>query len=109
MVGVTDAPRHPQLMAYGHSLDHHPQNQKRRVRELLRLGATVYRCKTGKQGSYHCKALVINRRVLYTGSANLTGNSRRNSETVFRMTGPVVEQVLRQLAADRGLWSVWGG
>ena len=52
---------------------------------------------------------MINRRVLYTGSANFTSKSKRNSETVFRMTGPVVEQVLRQLAADRARWSEWGG
>ena len=76
---------------------------------LQQHGATNYYCKTGKNGSYHCRALVIDRRVLYTGSVNFTGKSRRNSETVFRMTGPVVEQVMRQLAADRAHWSEWGG
>jgi hypothetical protein len=69
----------------------------------------VHRCHTGRSGSYHCKALVIDRSVLYTGSANFTGKSRRNSESVFRMTGPVVEQVRRQLAADRSRWVEWDG
>ena len=76
---------------------------------LPRLGATVDRCKAGMQGSYRCKALVIDRRILHTGSANFNANSRMNSEAVFRMTVPVVEQVLQQLAADREVWSVWDG
>ena len=86
-----------------------PQCQRSRLRELRGLGATVWRCKTGREGSYHCKALVLDRRVVYTGSANLTGNSRRNREMVFRMTGPVVDQVRRQLAGDRALWREWDG
>jgi hypothetical protein len=91
-----------------------PRSQRKRLTELLALGgeegrATVWRCKTWRQCSYHCKALIVDRRVLYTGSANFTENSRRNRETVYRMTGPVVEQVLRQLAEDRGAWGEWDG
>ena len=86
-----------------------PQSQRKRVKDLSDEGATVYVCKTGRQGSYHCKALVVDRRVLYTGSANFTGKSRRNRETVFRMTGPVVDQMLRQLAEDRRTWKTWDG
>jgi hypothetical protein len=86
-----------------------PKLQRSRVSKLQEAGAAVFLCKTGKSGSYHSKALVLDRRVLYTGSANFTGKSRRNRETVFRMTGPVVDQMLRQLAEDRTREPQWDG
>ena len=86
-----------------------PKSQRSRVSKLQEAGATVFLCKTGRSGSYHSKALVLDRRVLYTGSANFTGKSRRNRETVFRMTGPVVDQMLRQLAEDRRREPQWDG
>ena len=69
-----------------------PKLQRSRVSKLQEAGAIVFLCKTGKSGSYHSKALVLDRRVLYTASANFTGKSKRNRETVFRMIGPVVDQ-----------------
>ena len=86
-----------------------PESQKKRLRDLMVAGAEIWACKTGNQGSYHCKALIVYRRIMYTGSANFTSNSRRNREIVFRMTGPVVLQMLQQLAEDRGSWREWDG
>ena len=79
-----------------------PKAQKSRVTQLRGAGAKVYVCK-GKRGlgAYHCKALVVDRRYLYTGSMNFTTKSVDNEELPFRMTGPVVLQVLARLAVHR--------
>ena len=54
-----------------------PRQQSSRVQKLHAKGAKVYLCKGfGRLGSYHAKEVVVDRRVLYTGSANLTTNSR---------------------------------
>ena len=88
----------------------HPKSQKRRVKELQEAGATVFLCKGGGgDGAFHSKALVLDRRFLFTGGANFTQNSRRNSELSFRMTGPVVAQVLAELSRQRGRQKPWDG
>ena len=87
-----------------------PKSQKRRVKELKEAGATVFLCKGGGgQGNFHSKALVLDRRFLFTGGANFTQNSRRNSELNFRITGPAVAQVLAELSRQRGRQKQWDG
>ena len=79
-----------------------PKMQRARLTELRRLHARVWICKGHRGlGSYHCKGAVVDRRFLYTGNANFTAKSLDNKEWCFRMTGPVVRQVLESLAADR--------
>ena len=87
-----------------------PKKQTSRVRSLHKAGAKVYLCsESGQHGSYHCKALVIDRRVLLAGSANLTNKSRSNRELVFRITGLPVVEVLQDLARDRTRGRLWDG
>ena len=87
-----------------------PKSQKRQVTELQEAGATVFLCKgVGGQGAFHSKALVLDRRFLFTGGSNLTQNSRRNSELNFRITGPAVAQVLVELSRQRGRQKQWDG
>ena len=87
-----------------------PRSQKARVTELKQAGATVFLCKgVAGQGAFHSKALVVDRRYLYTGSANFTQKSRRNEELCFRMTGPVVAEVLAKLSAQKLKRKPWAG
>jgi len=85
---------------------------KARLRELRACGerCTVFVCKghSGK-GIYHCKAVVVDRRHLFTGGANLSYSSHLNEELCFKMAGPVVRQVLERLAAHRSRYKVWDG
>ena len=84
--------------------------QRGRLRELFSAGAQVYMCRgIGHQGAYHGKAVVIDRRFLYAGSANLTGKSTRNEEFCFKMAGPVVLQLLERLVVHRQKHSLWDG
>ena len=62
-----------------------------------------------KKGSYHRKALVADRRYLYTGGANLTSKSCDNKELCYRITGPVVGQVLEKLQQDAKDGRQWDG
>ncbi len=47
----------------------------------------------------HVKAVVLDDRIAYAGSSNLTKASRVNRELVFRLTGPPVAAVLAAVAA----------
>ena len=58
-------------------------------------------------GSFHAKGLVVDRRTLYTGSANVTNKSCENNEWCLRATGPVVKQVLQKLADYRVRFPLW--
>ena len=79
-----------------------PKNQKRRVDSLLRRGAEVFLCKgIGRQGSYHVKEMVVDRRFLFTGSANFTSKSRCNRERCYKITGACVAEALVDLAGER--------
>ena len=83
---------------------------KSRVTSLHKLGANVLICKgLGALGSYHCKAAVIDRRVLYTGNSNFTYKSHYNEDFVFKMTGEVVGHVLARLSEHRQNGRVWDG
>ena len=87
-----------------------PRSQKPRLRDLARLGAQVFVCAgAGSQGAFHVKGVVVDRRALYTGSANLTRKSRDNEEICFRITGPTVQAVLERLARQRQNRSPWDG
>lgn len=50
-------------------------------------------------GQMHLKAVVIDSRVAYVGSANCTRQARCNSELMCRLTGPPVTQVLTEVSA----------
>ena len=86
---------------------------KSRLKELRSCGerCTVFlgKGRTGR-GSYHCKGVVVDRRYLFSGGANLTYASRHfNEEFCYKMVGPVVRQVLERLAGHRSKYEVWGG
>ena len=84
--------------------------QRSRVKKLHAKGAKVYLCKgLERLGSYHAKEVVVDRRVLYTGSANLTTNSRSNRERVYKMTGRVVQEALLDLRDDRAASFLFDG
>ena len=87
-----------------------PKMQKPRLEELLAAGAKVFRCGGVKaSGLFHCKAAVVDRRYLYTGSANFTENSRGNEELCFKITGPVVHDVLEKLNCQKLKGKPWNG
>lgn len=52
---------------------------------------------------------VVDRRYLYSGSANATHKSVFTEELCFRITGPVAGQVLEVLAAQRVKRKPWDG
>ena len=82
-----------------------------RLNELRRLGAQVYLCRgTPPRGAFHTKAVCVDRRYLYAGSANLTDKAlSANVETVFRLTGAPVVDVLATLHGARARAKLWGG
>ena len=87
-----------------------PRYQKSRVKELWESGAEVFLCRGPKsQGSFHCKAVVVDRRYLYCGSPNFTYKSQNNEELCFRMTGPVVGEVLEKFAVWGKRKKLWDG
>ena len=87
-----------------------PYFQRSRVRELFNAGAKVLLCKGPKaQGAFHCKGIVVDRKYLYSGSANATYKSLSNEEFCFRITGPSVSQVLQRLSTHLSKGRVWDG
>ena len=61
-------------------------------------------------GSFHPKALLINRRIMYFGGASFTDKARRdNRETTFRATGHVVEEILEDASDWRAAGTMWDG
>ena len=87
-----------------------PHFQRPRVRELFEAGAKVLLCRGLKnQGDFHCKGIVVDRRFLYTGSANATHKSHCNEEFCFRITGPTVSQVLERLSTHLQKGKLWNG
>jgi hypothetical protein len=87
-----------------------PRYQKARVRELWQAGAQVFLCRGPRsQGSFHVKAVVVDRRYLYCGSPNFTYKSHNNAELCWRMTGPNVGQVLQKLVVESQKRKLWDG
>ena len=87
-----------------------PKKQKAAIRKLFRKGAKIFICKgLRRNGSFHSKALVVNRRVLYMGGANFTNWSHNNCETMFRATGAVVAEVMADTVEWRNNAVLWDG
>ena len=79
-----------------------PYRQRPMLNNLRRAGAEVVLCRgTVSTGSFHGKALVVNRRTAFVGSANLSQKSERNGELCWRMRGPPVLDVLEFLEEER--------
>ena len=80
-----------------------PWYQKPRLTALVEAGAIVYVC-TGQppKGIYHRKAVIVDRRFMYTGGANMTNQADAggNKELIFRMVGPPVLETLAILHED---------
>ena len=82
-----------------------------RLRSLRDAGATVHLCtgKSGKAeygpsglpGAHHIKALILDRKIAYLGSANLTRAARTNNEIMHRFTGPPAETILSAVLATK--------
>ena len=84
--------------------------QRSRVKALWDAGAQVFLCRGSKaQGAFHSKGMVVDRRYLYSGGANFTYKSHLNEELCFRITGPVVGQVLAKLSAQKAKRRPWDG
>ena len=86
-------------------------HQAPRLRALRDSGAAVYLC-TGKSGKdeygpsgvpgvHHMKALILDRRIAYSGSANVTRAARTNNEIMHRFTGPPVYDILAAVLAQK--------
>lgn len=64
-------------------------------------GAEVFLCKgNGPRvglGSMHVKCIILNSQIAYHGSANLTTNLLLNVESVTRITGPPVQELLQNV------------
>ena len=77
-------------------------HQRPRLERLRRAGATIVLCRgTPTAGAFHAKAVVIDRRTAFIGSANTTTKSLRNGELCFRLRGPPVLDVLQFLQQER--------
>ena len=84
-----------------------------RLRELKTAGAQVWLCDghnhteilgTGAgnlHGHVHVKGVVVDRRVAYTGSMNLTRAARTNREIMFKIRGAPVVQFLEHMLGFR--------
>jgi hypothetical protein len=68
--------------------------EKRVLKELRRDGAQVCLC-TGRNrgGIFHWKALILDSRVAYWGTANLTMNTLNSRDVMQRLTGPAVDDL----------------
>ena len=84
--------------------------QRSRLLSLKRSGASIILC-SGEppHGSFHVKAIIINRRICFCGSANLTYASASNAELCLRLTGPPVAAILSQLMAAKACGEEWDG
>ena len=88
-------------------------HQRPRLRRLYEAGGedcTIHLCRgTPPHGSMHVKALIVDRRRLYMGSANFTYKSDFNVELALRVTGPPVNEVLGFLNEVHRQGIVWDG
>ena len=87
-----------------------PYCQRSRLNALRGETAVILACRGGPpNGIFHKKALIVDRRYMYTGGANFTNKSERNGELVFRTVGPPVAEVLADLAGSRARGVEWEG
>ena len=85
--------------------------ERARLRELRDAGAAVYLCRgSPPHGRLHMKALCVNRRTVYAGSANFTEKSSANLELFYKLVGPPVTQLREQLLdAQNSRGRLWDG
>ena len=77
-------------------------HQRPSLERLRRAGAAIVLCRgTPSTGTFHAKAIVVDRRTAFVGSANTTTKSLRNGELCFRLRGPPVMDVLQFLFTER--------
>lgn len=83
-------------------------HERRMLKELKDDGAQVWLC-TGrsKGGIFHWKALLLDSRIVYWGTANLTNNSLNSRDLMQRLTGPAIDDfkagIDEAMAAGRSL------
>jgi len=84
--------------------------QRPRLAALRAAGAEVRLC-TGKPpyGIFHVKALVVDRKLAFTGNGNLTNKMTQNVELLMVLGGPPVADVLRLLERERESGRLWDG
>ena len=76
--------------------------QQPKLLELQTVGAEIFLARgCGRLGRLHSKAVVVNHRVAFVGSANLTEKSKQNHELVCKLRGPPVRKVLDAISAFR--------
>jgi phosphatidylserine/phosphatidylglycerophosphate/cardiolipin synthase-like enzyme len=76
--------------------------QAPRLRELQRCGAKIFLCKgIGPRGQFHWKDYIIDGKILYHGSCNMTYSSLNDDNFMVRLTGPVVKAALDGLRRAR--------
>ncbi len=98
------------LVDHGAYVERACYRMRARLEELRRAGARVYLCRGDPPlGAFHMKAVVLDRRWLFTGSANLTSKSSSNVELCLRICGPPVGEVLTTLEEVRGRGQLWDG
>ena len=87
-----------------------PVRQRPRLVALRNAGAEVYLCRGQPPlGAFHKKALIVDRRTAFQGSANFTQKSLQNEEQTLRMRGPPVDDVLVEVEEARGRGVLWHG
>ena len=86
------------------------RHQRSRLRALRDAGAAVYLCRgQGRRGRLHFKALVVDRRKVYTGSSNLTDKSVENDELHLQLVGEPVLSIIAQLLRAQSRGTLWNG
>ena len=88
-----------------------PVRQRPRLDRLRRAYAQVLLCRgLPPLGSFHYKAVVLDRRTAYLGTANLTYKAEAaNEELCWRLRGPPVLGVLARLETQRQRGQLWDG
>ena len=85
-------------------------HQRPRLDALRRAGAGVYLCRGSPPlGRLHTKAVLIDRRYGYVGSANLTQKSLSNTEFVMRVVGPPADKLHESLVLVKNGGVRWHG
>ena len=84
--------------------------QRPRLRELHEAGASVYLCRgIPPYGRLHGKVPLVDRRVAFGGSANLTNKSSSNWELPYRAVGPPLDIIRSELSKHVKMGVLWDG
>jgi uncharacterized protein YlaI len=85
-------------------------HQRARLRALRNAGAHIWICRgCHSRGRMHMKAVVVDRRLNFSGGLNLTDKSMSNEELCYRMHGEQVAAVVHQFAEVRIRGQLWDG